>query len=210
MRTCLSASCRVRFELIMIVVGIDLAGSEKRKTGFCSLNEKLIAKVKVLYKDQEIIKETIKVNPDLVSIDAPLSLPKGRKNLEDKGGPHFRECDKELIKMRIKFFPITLGPMRKLTIRGIRLKGIFENRGIKVIETFPGAAQDILGMPRKQKNLEKLRNDLKNYGIKNINEKLMGDELDAITCALVGKMYLENKYLAIGDPKEGLIILPKN
>ena len=38
---------------------------------------------------------------------------------------------------------------------------------------------------------------------------LTGDELDAITCALVGKMLLEGDYLAIGDPEEGLMILPK-
>ncbi len=35
------------------------------------------------------------------------------------------------------------------------------------------------------------------------------DELDAVTSALVGKMYLEGDYLAIGDPEEVLMILPK-
>ncbi len=39
--------------------------------------------------------------------------------------------------------------------------------------------------------------------------KITHDELDAITSALVGKTFLEENYLAIGDPEEGLMILPK-
>jgi hypothetical protein len=191
------------------VVGIDLAGSEKRNTGFCILNEKLNCETKILHTDEEIIEEVEKTKPQIISIDAPLSLPKGRKNLEDKSGPHFRECDRELAKMHIKFFPITLGPMRKLTKRGIKLKLELEKRGYKVIETFPGAAQDILNIPRKQRGLEKLRKSLLKLGIKKIKRKISGDELDAITCALVGKMFLEGNYLAIGNKSEGLIILPK-
>jgi len=195
----------------MKVVGIDLAGSEKQKTGFCILDEKLNAKTKVLKKDEEIISETLKAKPEIISIDAPLSLPFGRKSLSQKGPPHLRECDKELLKMKIKFFPITLGPMRKLTKRGIKLKKIFESKGLKVIESFPGAAQDILNMPRKQAGLEKLRKALIKFGIKGDVKKkeITGDELDAITSALVGKMYLEGNYIAIGNPNEGLIILPK-
>ena len=38
---------------------------------------------------------------------------------------------------------------------------------------------------------------------------ITGDELDAITSALVGKAYLEGKYVAVGDPEEILMILPK-
>jgi predicted nuclease with RNAse H fold len=195
----------------MKIVGIDLAGVEKRITGFCLLDEKLNAKTKTLYTDEEIIFETINAKPDVISIDAPLSLPLGRKSLSQRGPPHLRACDKELLKMKIKFFPITLGPMRKLTERGIRLKKFFESKGLKVIESFPGATQDILKMPRKKAGLEKLRRALINFGVKGDvrKKKITSDELDAITSALVGKMYLEKNYLAIGNPKEGLIILPK-
>ena len=39
--------------------------------------------------------------------------------------------------------------------------------------------------------------------------KVIGnDELDAVTCALVGKLYLDKDYLPIGNPKEVLMILP--
>lgn len=195
----------------MRVVGIDLAGSEKQVTGFCALDEDLNCKTLALHSDKEIIEETLEANPGVISIDAPLSLPIGRKTLGQKEGPHLRVCDKELQRMKIKFFPITLGPMRKLTKRGMKLKNCFEGKGLRVIESFPGAVQDMLNMPRKQEGLEKLRKALIKYGFKGDvhKEKITGDELDAICSALVGKMYLENSYLAIGNPKEGLIILPK-
>jgi len=194
----------------MRVVGIDLAGVEKRETGFCVLDEYLNSKTFVLFTDEEIIKEVEKVKPDIVSIDAPLAIPKGRKSLSDRKGPHLRECDRELLRMKIKFFPVTLGPMRKLTRRGINLRKTLEKKGFKVIESFPGSIQDILGMPRKQKGLEKLRKSLIKYGFKgDVKTAKTDHELDAICSALVGKMYLEGDYLAIGDPKEMLMILPK-
>lgn len=195
----------------MKVVGIDLAGSEKQITGFCSMDENLNCKTLATHSDKEIIEETLKINPDIISIDAPLCIPKGRKSLDQKGPPHLRACDRELQRMKIKFFPITLGPMRKLTQRGIKLKEFFENKGYKVIESFPGSIQDMLDIPRKQDGVEKLREALINYGFKGdvSKEKITDDELDAITSALVGKLFLENNYLAIGNPDEGLMILPK-
>lgn len=172
-----------------------------------------MAKTKVLYKDREILEEVKKVKPRVVAIDAPLALPKGRPSLAKKYSKlgHLRECDKELLKLGIKFFPITLGPMRKLTRRGIKLRKKLEEEGFEVIETFPGAAQDILKIPRKQKGLEKLRRGLIKLGVKGDVKKkgITGDELDAITCALVAKMYVEGNYLALGDEKEILMILPK-
>ncbi len=38
---------------------------------------------------------------------------------------------------------------------------------------------------------------------------MYNDELDAISAAIVGIMYAEGNYLAIGDENEGLMILPK-
>ena len=194
----------------MRVVGLDLAGSVRRTTGFCILDEKLTAQTKPLHTDREIVSETVSANPDVVSIDAPLSLPKGRKSLSHRGPPHFRACDLELRRMKIKFFPVTLGPMRKLTGRGMKLKRVLESKGLKVIESYPGSIQDLLGMPRKQAGLEKLRRALIRYGVKGDihGKEITHDELDAITSALVGKMFVENNYLAIGNPEEGLMILP--
>ena len=38
---------------------------------------------------------------------------------------------------------------------------------------------------------------------------LTGDELDAVNCALVARDYAGGSYLAIGDPSEIMMILPK-
>jgi predicted nuclease with RNAse H fold len=192
----------------MKILGIDLAGSEKRKTGICILNEKMEANCFCLFKDREILDLIEKEKPDLIAIDAPLSLPKGRKSLKRKSKIHFRKCDRELWKFGIKFFPITLGPMRKLTERGIKLRKILEKK-YKVIEVYPGATQDILKIPRKQGGLKKLKRGLEKLGIKILKKNPNGDELDAITSAFTGFLYLKGKYIAIGDKKEGQIILPK-
>ena len=197
----------------MKAVGIDLAGVETRPTGFCILDEKLHAQTCLLCSDKQIIEVIEQVSLDVVSIDAPLALPKDRPSLSAKykNRSHLRECDKVLLKMGIRFFPVTLGPMRKLTQRGIKLRETLEDKGFNVIESFPGAAQDLLGMPRKQKGLERLRQALIKYGIKgDVENKTASDhELDAVTSALVGLLYLKGNYVAIGDPEEILMILPK-
>ena len=192
------------------VVGIDLAGSPRRDTGFCAMDMKLRCSTSVLHTDEEILAATLEVSPRVVSIDAPLFLPKGRMRIEDRGPPHFRECDKELLKMKIRFFPISLGPMRMLTSRGMALRAALEEKGTEVIESFPGAIQDLLGMPRKQAGLESLAKALEEYGVSMAKGKdpPNGDELDAATSALVGVLYLKGSYRAIGDPEEGLMILP--
>ena len=164
----------------MQIVGIDLAGSEKRDTGFCKMSSSLMCETEPLHSTKEIIEKTLEAKPDIISIDAPLCLPKGRKSLEDRNAPHLRECDRALLRMHIRFFPITLGPMRMLTARGILLKKVFEKKGFEVIESFPGAAQDVLGIPRKQKGLEKLRKGLIKFGVKgDVRKKdITHDELD--------------------------------
>jgi predicted nuclease with RNAse H fold len=191
----------------MKILGIDLAGSEKRKTGICILNEKLEANCFCVFKNKEILNLIEKEEPDLIAIDAPLSLPKGRKSLKRKSKIHFRKCDKELWKFKIKFFPITLGPMRKLTERGIKLRKILEKK-YKVIEVYPGATQDILKIPRKQKGIEKLKKGLEKLGIKFFKKNLNGDELDATACAFTGILFLKGKTIALGEKDEGEIIIP--
>jgi predicted nuclease with RNAse H fold len=112
--------------------------------------------------------------------------------------------------MGIRFFPITLGPMRTLTQRGMEIRKKLENHRIRVIETYPGASQDIMGIRRKQCGLKQLQDSLTELGCSGDISKrqLTGDELDAVSCALVAKDYSEGNYLAIGNPAEIMMILP--
>jgi predicted nuclease with RNAse H fold len=113
--------------------------------------------------------------------------------------------------MGIKFFPVTLGPMRTLTKRGVRLRKQLEKLCFTVIETYPGAAQDLLDIRRKQHGLKLLQQSLTNLGCTGdiTTRELTGDELDAISCALVAKDYAEGNYLAIGNPEEIMMVLPR-
>jgi len=191
----------------MSIVGLDLAGVESRPTGLCVLKG-WVAETFLVYTNDEIVRKTEESKPKVVAIDAPLSLPAGRKSIEQRTKVHLRECDKELLKRRIKFFPITLGPMRKLTSRGITLRRTFESKHFKVIEVYPGGAQDILKIPRKQHGLRRLRQSLEERGIKGLHDEMNEHELDAVTCALVGKLYLEGKTITYGT-REQAIIMPK-
>jgi uncharacterized protein len=189
------------------IVGLDLAGVENRPTGF-SILEGTKVQTCLVYKDEEILEKIGNYNPQIVAIDAPLCLPPGRKTIEERTNVHLRECDKELLKMGIKIFPVTLGPMRQLTKRGIRLKTILEEQNFVVIEAYPGGAQDILGIPRKQKGLENLLSGLEKLGIKGLNNDMSDHELDAVTCAYVGRLFLEGKAVAYGQTNQ-VIVMPK-
>lgn len=194
-----------------VVVGLDLAGSPARRTGFCVLDRDLVARVAVLHDDEEILGRTLEVRPAVVSIDAPLSIPAGRRDIHDRSGPHLRACDRALLARRIRFFPVTLGPMRMLTERGIRLKRRLESAGLPVIESYPGGAQDVLGIPRKGAGLAPLRRGLLAWGISGdvTRRDITHDELDAVTSAIVGRLFLVGEAEALGDPAEGLLYLPR-
>lgn len=191
------------------VLGVDLAGSPRRNTGICFLRGMTAASIATVYSDEEILAFIDAVRPSLVAIDAPLSLPPGRASIEDRRGEHFRSSDRELLRRGIRFFPITLGPMRSLTVRGIRLKKVLAQRGLAAIEVYPGAAQDIWKIPRKQGGLTLLRKGLEKLGIKGLRKGMNGDELDAVSAALVGRLYLRGEADVLGDVSEGAIVVPR-
>ena len=192
----------------LTIVGLDLAGVETRPSGFCILKG-MESESSLVYMNKEILDKIRSCNPKVVAIDAPLSLPLGRASLEDRTGPHLRPCDRELLRRGIKFFPLTLGPMRKLTSRGIALKETLEAERITIIEVYPGGAQDILGIERKQKGIEKLKSGLENLGIQGLKCQMSDHELDAVTCAYVGKLYSEKKAVTYGNLKDGIIMPQK-
>ena len=191
------------------VVGIDLAGSPKRPTGVCTLRGRTALDIAVLHSDDEILRYLEAQYPSLVAIDAPLTLPPGRKSIDDRNGKHLRVCDEELRRRGIRFFPITLGPMRMLTRRGMDLMRRIQAKGIKVIEVYPGGAQDVWNIPRKQEGLEKLRRGMEKLGIKGLTKGLSGDELDAVSAAIVGNLFLRSKAEVYGNFKQGAIVMPR-
>lgn len=191
------------------ILGVDLAGASHRPTGICVLKE-MTASTFVCLSDDEILECAESEKPDLIAVDAPLNLPPGRKSIEDRNGAHFRVCDIELRKRKIPFFPITLGPMRMLTVRGIALRQKLEKRGFHVVEMYPGGAQDTWGIPRARRDKGGLRTGLKRLGIKGLKKDISDHELDAATGALVGLHFLQNKAEVLGNFAEGAILLPRS
>jgi predicted nuclease with RNAse H fold len=187
-----------------VTVGIDLAGSSRRPTGVCTLHG-MKAHTHLAYRDEEILSAVDQAKPDLVPIDAPLSLPNGRKTIHDRSGEHLRECDHELQRRSIRFFPITLGPMRMLTERGLTLRVKIEAVGYRVVECYPGAAQDVWGIPRQHRDLKGLLRGLKELGVRGLTTEMTSDELDAVTAALVGRWFLLGRGEMLGG-EEGIVI----
>jgi len=105
----------------------------------------------------------------------------------------------------IKFFPITLGPMRKLTERALRLKAIMESMEKFVYEVFPGAFYDIMGVKRKDKGA--ILGLYKRLGFSIEDKSYTQDELDAIACLITGLMFL-NESAELLEGEDGCIIIP--
>ncbi|TIM21451.1 MAG: DUF429 domain-containing protein [Mesorhizobium sp.] len=195
------------------VVGIDLTGSEARGSGWCFLDGKK-ASFKTVFTDEEILQQTLSSNPDLVSIDSPLCLPFGRISVEDNdpGRERFgimRECERELKRRGVNVYPCLLPSMQKLTARGIRLATSLRKLGVPVIESYPGAAQDIMRIPRKGAGVEWLKIGLTDFGVIGDLSVASHDELDAITSALVGSFHWAGLVEAMGTSEEPPLIIPK-
>ncbi len=195
-------------------VGIDLRASEIRTTGWALLTGDKV-ETRLIKTDEEIVQETILQDPDIISIDSPLTLPAGRCCTRDSCQCRtvgiVRECERALWRRGVKVFPCLLPSMQKLTERGIRLARAFRERGYRVIESYPGAAQDIMRIPRKKASLEDLTEGLGAFGIRGnfASEQTSHDELDAITSGVVGYFYLAGEYEALGNECEEYLIVPR-
>lgn len=196
------------------VVGIDLTGSERRASGWALLEGQEVT-TSLIRMDAELVERTIATRPDFVSIDSPLSLPGGFADPDActrAGFPIYRACELGLKRMGISVFWCLLPSMKSLTMRGIALTQQFRAAGLKVIESYPGAAQDLLQIPRKGTSLQELKHGLHRAGIRGryIIEKTSHDEVDAITSALVGLFYAAGEHISLGNPVEDYLIVPRS
>ncbi len=116
-------------------IGIDLAASEKRCTGFVVLIEELDGRIALkraacVFGDGDIVKEVLSfrshVDKVVVAIDAPLS-----------DVVKFREVDRRMLSLGFRVFPPTFRWMKMLTMRGTRLARELAERGLEVVETHP-------------------------------------------------------------------------
>jgi predicted nuclease with RNAse H fold len=197
------------------VVGIDLTGSEDRPSGW-ALVQRDTAITGLAYTDAELLEQTIACGPRVVSIDSPLSIPVGRDCTDDAcacraAGGITRHCERELKRRGVNVYPCLIQSMQALTRRGMRIAAELRAAGIDVIESYPGAAQDIMRIPRKRASQERLRAGLVRFGVRGIRrpELVTHDELDAVTSAVVGFFYLADEFEGLGTADEGYLIVPR-
>lgn len=151
----------------MLSLGMDLAGKDTNETGFCVIEftgKDIKVTTKSLLDDREILRETEKTNPDIIAIDAPLSLP---------SSGYYRDSDSLLRQRGFNALSPMLPGMKTLALRGIMLSKIL-SQNHKVIEVFPLATEKALGLSK-----DRVAN---------------AHEYDALLCALTGKKFLENSY----------------
>ena len=168
----------------MRVVGIDLAGKQENATGFCLFitpgKEAPLGKTetKLLSTDAEIIREVDSSRPECIAIDAPFWLP------PSTGGRLQPWRTSETLLMKRGYRPLSpmLPSMKMLTLRAMKLVKIFKEKGYNVIEVFPRATENILGLSKQPRKNQ--------------------DEYDALLCALTAKSYLQGKY----EDLDGIII----
>jgi histidinol phosphatase-like PHP family hydrolase/predicted nuclease with RNAse H fold/dephospho-CoA kinase len=191
------------------IVGIDLTAGEKA-TGVATLEEFNVMTCS-LTTDEQILNYVKQQRPSIVSIDSPLGLPGGGAEINKAAGI-MRVAEFDLASVGIPAYPALIDSMRNLTLRGIKLRKSIEQleNAPRVIESYPGAAQDILCIPRKQKSLDLLREGLTRLGLTgNGLATKSHDEMDAITSAIVGRYFESNNFEPMGIPSEAQLIVPK-
>jgi len=190
------------------IVGIDYGNKYAGTTVICynSRNEiKFVQSSKNADADAFLLNELAYLHPDLIMIDAPLSLP-GVYWLGNAYKDHFfRSCDHELKAMS----PMFLGG---LTARAISL--IKRMNGTEVKETYPRKLVDILHLPHAQykhskQGLGAFADELRTISGAKFNEAQITSwhHVDAFLALLSGMRYLGKNDLKYGNPEEGLIIV---
>jgi len=179
-----------------------LAAKPKNPSALAFIDLKTLrVSLSTLYKTPEILSAITLARPVLTAIDAPLSPP--------KGGGGFRKA--ELLLRRVygcKTLPLTLPSMRKLHERGVKIARALEKAGLRVIEVHPSSTRRLLGWAGLSD--EELRRELVKTGLGGDLEKAKPSrhELDAVLAALTALYYLFGRAAPVGDPDEGVIVIP--
>lgn len=95
--------------------------------------------------------------------------------------------------------------MRMLTERGLSLKRRLATSGFRVVECYPGAAQDLWKIPRQHQDRTGLLTGLRKLGVRGL-KTATSDELDAATAALAGRCFLLGQGMMLGG--EAGILIP--
>lgn len=200
------------------VIGIDLSGLSRGTKGQTALAQlslsepprllDLVVLPKGRQTDAELIRWVAERRPRVVAIDAPLSLPHGL-SCED---PACARCEPPSSDYLARDIDRLVGGMSTVMIAGIAFRGIYLARrlrrlGIEVIEVYPAAAYQRLGL----KTIEERRDPAKVSAV--LVRYVPGvwletsDERDAVAASLVARWYAMARAEVI-EGADGAIWLP--
>jgi uncharacterized protein len=207
-------------------LGIDLTSTEAKPSACLGLDSKSqLVHLGFLTKNRDIVALINFYAPQVIAIDAPLSLPTGLCCLEESCPckPKFsrknRQCDQELRQQGIHCYPTSKKTFIKdLIYRGIELKtsiGREVKQAGQVIEVYPFASKvRLFGkiIPRKttKQGISFLRDRLGGIlpSLKPYLDMFDHDLCDAAVAAYTALLYHQNKVEALGSSEEGLIFIP--
>ncbi|MEW4566235.1 DUF429 domain-containing protein [Tautonia sp. JC769] len=198
-------------------VGIDLAGVEWRETGVAVLVDGRLELLTSAGPDAEVIALAGLAGPGgTVAINAPLTRPLGRCCLDDDcpcradPGTRSRQLERELGRMRVPTLATAL--LKVLARRGERVAAALRGLGVEPIEVYPFATLRLLGLPTSGKKTpegrRRIRRALKPLVPGLDRQHASEHRLDAIVCAYTARLWREGRAVAVGDPKEGVMIIP--
>jgi predicted nuclease with RNAse H fold len=206
--------------------GVDLTSTEAKPSACLGLDSKSqLVYLGFLKENRDIVALLNFYSPQLVAIDAPLSLALGLCCLEESCPckPKFprknRQSDQELRQQGIPCYPTSKKTFIKdLISRGIELKTSIYHEVKQVglvIEVYPFASKVRLfgkNIPRKttkqgmsfsRDKLEDILPDLKPY-----SNMLEHDFCDAAVAAYTALLHYQKKVDFLGNSEEGVIIIP--
>jgi predicted nuclease with RNAse H fold len=206
--------------------GIDLTSTEAKPSACLGLDSKSqLVYLGFLTENRDIVNLLNFYSPQVIAIDAPLSLPLGLCCLEESCPckPKFprknRQCDQELRQQGITCYPTSKKTFIKdLIYRGIELKASI-GREVKqvsqIIEVYPFASKVRLfgkNVPRKttKQGMSFLRDKLGDIlpSLKPYSGMLDHNFYDAAVAAYTALLRHRNKVDTLGSSEEGVIVIP--
>ena len=206
-----------------IVFGIDLTSTPAKPSACLGLSGKLqLVYLGFVSEDSDIIAMANLCSPQVIAIDAPLSLPLGLCCLEEscscqpKSGGKSRQCDRELRRRGIPCYPTSKETfIKRLIYRGMGLKNKLCQQGFQIIEIYPYASKVRLfgkAIPKKTapQGVAFLKARLGDVlpSVKPYLGVFDHDLCDAAIAAYTAFLYQQNMVDALGNSEEGLIFVP--
>ncbi|HEX6800300.1 MAG TPA: DUF429 domain-containing protein [Ktedonobacterales bacterium] len=186
-----------------------------------------------LATDAEIVAALALQQPEVLAIDAPLSLPArvaaalgltADDTLNPEASPYTRAAERDPVWRALGVRPLPVSFLGGLTFRALALLPLLRAAlpETAIVETFPSGTLAALGIRasaaggrRPAKTTPQAR-AIVQAGLRThisglpdpAAELLDADTLDALACALTAVAFLRGAYRTAGDAHEGQIILP--